>query len=63
MLIDEDSDGSLTKIKSRDVIFLENKFPWKREIDKELHLQEMDYPTNVTSNNQSIVGEISRKRS
>ena len=40
--IGEDSDGRITEIKSRDVIFLENDFPKKGNIDKSSHLYKME---------------------
>ena len=41
MFIDELEDGSITKIVSQDVRFLENNFPRKSEIDEVEPLYEM----------------------
>lgn len=40
MFIEEDSDGRVTKIKSRYVTFIKDDFPNKGDIDKSHHLYE-----------------------
>ena len=37
-------DGTVIKLKSRDVTFLEDDFPYMSEIDRDLHLYEMMDP-------------------
>ena len=34
MFVDEEADGRVTKIKSRDVVFLEEDYPMRGEIEK-----------------------------
>ena len=41
MFIGNHEDGIVTKLKSRDVTFLEDDFPHTSEIDRDLHLYEM----------------------
>ena len=41
-MVGEDSDGRVTEIESRDVIFLKNDFPKKGNIDISSHLYEME---------------------
>ncbi|KAI9178225.1 hypothetical protein LWI28_024079 [Acer negundo] len=38
----ENSDGSVTKIESRDVNFLENEFPKRGEVDRDIRFYELD---------------------
>ncbi|CAA7035581.1 unnamed protein product [Microthlaspi erraticum] len=55
VLIGEHLDGSITEIESRDVTFLENDFPKRGEIDRELHLEEiLDHTSSIPPTNQSV---------
>lgn len=38
----KDFDERVTKIEFQDIIFLENQFPKKNDMDKDSHLYEMD---------------------
>ena len=42
MFVGEETDGRVTKIKSRDVIFLEEDYPIRGEIDKDFQFYEME---------------------
>lgn len=44
MFIGEYDDGTLTEIKSRDVTYLENEFLSSLEVDKNIHLYELNDP-------------------
>ena len=46
MLIDKHPNGEITKIKSWDVIFLDNEFSSRGEIDKEIQLYELNKAKN-----------------
>jgi hypothetical protein len=60
VLIGEQPDGSITEVKSRDVDFIENKFPSRGEIDKDLTLYEMmdpneGAPSSLVENQEEIL--------
>ncbi|KAK0571987.1 hypothetical protein LWI29_024457 [Acer saccharum] len=42
ILIDENSNGSVTEIKSRDVNFLESEFPKRGEVDRNIRFYKLD---------------------
>ena len=44
IFLGEDINGSITEIESRDVVFLEEDFPRRGEIDKDTHFYEMEDP-------------------
>ena len=44
VFIGENENGTVTKLESRDVMFLEDDFPCKGEIDRDLHLYEIMDP-------------------
>ena len=48
VFIDEHEDGTVTKLESWDVIFVEDDFPCTSEIERDLHLYEMMDP-NIRS--------------
>ena len=61
MFIRENDDGSINKIESQDVNFLEEDFPNKREIRKEIDLYETEDPDIGTpSSLNENVEEISQ---
>ena len=43
-MIGEQPNGSVTEVESRDVDFIENEFPSRGEVDKDLTLYEMMDP-------------------
>ena len=44
VFLGEDINGSITEIESQDVVFLEEDFPGRGEIDRDLHFYEMEDP-------------------
>ena len=44
VFLGEDKNGSVTENQSRDVVFLEEDFPGRGEIDRDLHFYEMEDP-------------------
>ena len=44
IFLGEDINGSVTEIESRDVVFLEEDFPRRGEIDRDTHFYEMEDP-------------------
>ena len=44
MFVGEETDRRMTKFKSRDVVFLEEDYPTKGEIDKDFQFYEMENP-------------------
>lgn len=44
MFIGEHVDGTIAKIESRDVIFLENEFICISEVNKDIHLYDLNDP-------------------
>ena len=44
MFVGEKTDGRVTEIESRDVLFLENDYPTRGEIDKDFQFYEMEDP-------------------
>ena len=44
IFLGEDINGSVTEIKSRDVVFLEKDFLGRGEIDRDTHFYEMEDP-------------------
>ena len=42
MFVGEEADGRVTEIKSRDVVFLEEDYPTRGEIDKDFQFYEME---------------------
>ena len=56
--IGEDEDKTITELESRDVTFLEDDFPLRGVIDKNLHLYEMmDLDINSKSEQQLMIKE------
>ena len=51
VLIDEQPDGSVTEVESLDVDFIENEFPSRGEVNKDLTLYEMLDPNEGASSN------------
>ena len=41
MFVGEEADGNVTEFESRDVVFLEENFPMRGEIDKDFQFYEM----------------------
>ena len=44
IFLGEDINGSVTEIESQDVVFLEEDFPGRGEIDRDTHFYEMEDP-------------------
>jgi hypothetical protein len=60
VLIGEQPDGSVTEVESRDVDFIENEFPSRGEVDKDLTLYEMmdpneGAPSSLVKNQEEIL--------
>jgi transposase InsO family protein len=60
VLIGEQPDGSVTEMESRDVDFIENEFPSRGEVDKDLTLYEMmdpneGAPSSLVENQEEIL--------
>ena len=60
VLIGEQSDGSVTKLESHDVDFIEGEFPKKSEVEKNLTLYEMmdqegGIPSRLVEDNEEIL--------
>ena len=59
MFIGEYEVGIVTKLKSRDVTFLEDDFPRIGEIDRDLHLYEMIDLNIISIPKQRLILELS----
>ena len=59
MFIGEYEVGIVTKLKSRDVTFLEDDFPRIGEIDRDLHLYEMIDLNIISIPKQQLILELS----
>ena len=46
MFVGEETDGKMTEIESRDVVFLEENYPMRGEIEKDFQFYEMEDPDN-----------------
>ena len=46
MFVGEEADGRVTEIESRDVVFLEEDYPTRGEINKDFQFYEMEDPDN-----------------
>ena len=59
VFIGENENGTVTKLESRDVTFLEDDFPRMGEIDRDLHLNEMMDPDIRSTPKQQLMLEPS----
>ena len=50
MFVGEEADGRVTEIESRDVVFLEEDYPTRGEIEKHFQFYEMEDPDNGAPN-------------
>uniref|UniRef100_A0A2N9GE70 CCHC-type domain-containing protein n=1 Tax=Fagus sylvatica TaxID=28930 RepID=A0A2N9GE70_FAGSY len=60
VLISEQPDGSVNEVESRDVDFIENEFPSRGDVDKDLTLYKMmdpneDAPSSLVENQEEIL--------
>ena len=49
VFVGEEADGRVTEIESRDVVFLEEDYPTRGEIEKDFQFYEMEDPDNGAS--------------
>ena len=49
VFVGEEADRRMTEIESRDVVFLEEDYPTRGEIEKDFQFYEMEDPNNGTS--------------
>lgn len=54
MFIGEHKSGTVTELESRDVNFLENKFPNIKEVDKDFQFYELENPNKVITYNVGV---------
>ena len=59
-MIGEQPNGSVTEVESRDIDFIENEFPSRGEVDKDLTLYEMmdpneGAPSSLIENQEEIL--------
>ena len=55
MFVSEKTNGRVTEFESRDVVFLEEDYPTRGEIEKDFQFYEMEDPDNGAPN-YSIMG-------